>query len=123
MWPEILLPETVAHQDGVGRVLEPDSSSPEWLLTLHITRILEQESLELTVSGSPDREHWLPMVKLPRKFYCGTYSHWLDLTAHPGVRFLRAEWKMSRLGPVESGLLCAVSLSATPVRALHAGAV
>jgi hypothetical protein len=123
MWPEILLPETVAHQDGVGRVLEPDPNSQQWLLTLHITRILEQESLELTVSGSPDQEHWLPLLKFPRKFYCGTYSHWLDLASQPGVRYLRAEWKMSRLGPDENGLLCAFSLSATPVKALHAGAV
>jgi hypothetical protein len=122
MPPEVLLPETVVHEDGTGRVLEPDSSSPPRLLTLNVTRILEQECLEVTVSGSPDREHWLPIVKFPRKFYCGTYSHLLDLAFHPGVRFLRAEWKMTRLGPAKSGVLCAFSLLATPVKVLHAGA-
>jgi hypothetical protein len=121
MVPEVLLPETEAHTDGVGQFLEPNCSSSPWLLTLNITRILEQECLELTVSGSPDREHWLPVVKFPRKFYCGTYSNWLDLAAHPGVRYLRVEWKITRLAPVDSGLLCAFSLSALPVKVLHAG--
>lgn len=122
MLPEVLLPETVAHRDGVGRVIEPNFSKSPWLLTLNITRILEQECLELTVTGSPDREHWLPVAKFPRKFYCGTYSNWLDLAAHPGVRYVRVEWKITRLAPVESGLLCAFGLSALPVKVLHAGA-
>jgi hypothetical protein len=122
MSPEVLLPETVADQDGVGLALEPACSGSPWLLTLNITRMLEQECLELVVSGSPDREHWLPVVKFPRKFYCGTYTNWLDLAAHPGVRYLRVEWKITRLAPVESGLLCAFSLSALPVKVLHAGA-
>jgi hypothetical protein len=122
MLPEVLLPETVAHRDGMGQVVEPDSSRSPWLLTLNITRILEQECVELTVSGSPDGEHWLPVVKFPRKFYCGTYSHWLDFTSHPGVRYLRVEWRITRLAPIESGVLCAFSLSALPVKVLHAGA-
>lgn len=120
--PEVLLPETIAQQDGVGRVLESYSSRPLWLLTLHITRILEQECLELTVSGSPDKEHWLPLVKFPRKFYCGTYSERLNLAAHPGVRYLRVEWTLSRWGPAENAVLCAFSVSAEPLKALHAGA-
>lgn len=123
MVPKVLLPETIAHQNGAGLVLEPDSNNPQWLVTLHITRILEQECLELTISGSPDREHWLPVLKFPRKFYCGTYSQWLDLASQPGVRYLRAEWNMSRLGPAECGLMCAFSLSAVPAKALHAGAL
>ena len=122
MMPEYLLPETVARQDGVGAVmnLEPDGSP--WLLRLNITRILEQESLEVTISGSPDCEHWLPLAVFPRKFYCGTYSHWLDLTTHPGVHYLRAEWKMSRWAPSNSGVLCAFSVLAEPAKVMHAGA-
>lgn len=122
MLTEVLLPETVAHHDGVGTVVEFDSNKPSvWLLTLTISRILEHESLELVVSGSPDQEHWLPVAKFPRKFYCGTYSHWLDLGAHPGVRYLRADWKISRWGPSEN-VLCAFNLSATSGKVLHARA-
>ena len=121
--PELLLPETVARQDGLGSVLELEFSGSLQLLTLNITRILEHESLEVTVSGSPDREHWLPLARFPRKFHCGTYSLWLDLATHPGVHYLRAEWKMSRWGPSDGGVLSAFSLSAEPAKALHASAV
>ena len=120
--PQTILPETIAHRDGMGGILAFESSSMPVLLTLNITRILEQESLEVTVSGSPDTEHWLPLVRFPRKFYCGTYSQWLDLAAHPGVKFLRAEWTMHRWGLVESEVLCAFSLAAEPMKVLRAGA-
>ncbi len=122
MMPALLLPETVARQDGLGAVLDLESSGLPWLLTLNINRILEHESLEVTISGSPDTNHWLPLAVFPRKFYCGTYSHWLDLSSSPGVRYLRAEWKMCRWGPSESGVLCAFSVSAESVKAMHAGA-
>jgi len=123
MVPAYLLPETVAHQDGMGPVVELDSSSPAWLLTLRISRILEQECLEVTLSGSPDQQHWLPLVKFPRKYYCGTYSHWLDLAQHPGVNYVRVEWKMTRWGPAGNGTLSAFGVTGQPVRALVAGAV
>jgi len=121
--PEVILPDTLAHQDGMGGILALEQHSSPLLLTLNITRILQQESLEVTVSGSPDNEHWLPLVRFPRKFYCGTYTERLDTPAHPGVRFLRAEWAMHRWGSAQDLVLCAFNLSATPLKALHAGAV
>ena len=120
--PKVILPETVVHHDGVGGAVALDLSSSPWQLTLDVTRILEQESIEVTVCGSPDAEHWLPLVKFPRKFYCGTYAHHLDLGAHPGVRYVRAEWRMRRWGLIDAGVLCTFSLHAAPARVLHAGA-
>src|SRR5579862_9109971 len=122
MMPATILPETIAHQDGVGGFLALESSRSPWLLTLNISRILAQESLEVTVSGSPDNEHWLPLTRFPRKFYCGTYAQWLYLTDHPGVRYLRAEWTMNRWGQPDGEVLCAFSLLAEPGKVLHAGA-
>jgi hypothetical protein len=94
-----LLPETVARQDGTGSVLEVDSEFESRIvrLTLGITRIIAQENLDVSVWGSEDREHWQLLLAFPQKFYCGTYSTVLDLTQHPNVRFLRAEWRMGRL--------------------------
>ena len=120
---EILLPEMVAQQDGVGVAFEPEPFNTQWLLTLNVSRILEHEGLEVTVTGSPDREHWLPVARFPRKFHCGTYSHWVDLAKHPGVRYVRAEWKMTRWGLSESSVLCGFSVTATPQKALYAGAL
>jgi hypothetical protein len=70
------------------------------LLTLGITRIIEQESLDLSVWGSPDNTDWgtKPLISFPQKFYCGTYQLLLDLNQHPEVRHLRAKWQVSRWG-------------------------
>ena len=94
MLPQFLLPETVARQDGIGVELEPEVRILR--LTLGITRIIAQESLEVSVWGSADGEQWRPLVAFPQKFYCGTYSILIDLRRHPDVRYLRAEWKMGR---------------------------
>jgi len=71
-----------------------------FLLSLAITRIIEQESLEVGVYGSPDGTAWgpKPIVSFPQKFYCGESPLLLDLTAHPDVRFVRAHWEVARWG-------------------------
>jgi hypothetical protein len=99
MLRNFLLPESVARADGIGPEIDLDSKQGKLLvLTLGITRILEQESLEVAILGSPDGESWSlrPLVKFPPKFYCGIYSILLNLAAYPDTRFLRVEWKMSR---------------------------
>ena len=94
MLSQFLLPETVARQDGMG--VEMPFERKMVRLTLGITRIISQESLEVSVWGSADGGHWRPLVAFPPKFYCGTYSIHLDLTRHEDVRYLRAHWKMGR---------------------------
>ncbi|MBV8843913.1 MAG: hypothetical protein JO307_13980 [Bryobacterales bacterium] len=95
MPPRFLLPETVAHTDGVGAELAIERSSP-LLLTLSIHRIVERESLEVSICGSTDGSHWRPLASFPQKSYCGTYCMDLDLGRHPDIRYLRAQWKMGR---------------------------
>lgn len=90
--PQFLLPETVARQDGMGAELPFERKIVQ--LTLGITRIIAQQSLEVSVWGSADGEHWRPLMVFPQKFYCGNYSIVLDMTSHPDVRYLRAQWKM-----------------------------
>jgi hypothetical protein len=94
MLPQFLLPETVAREDGTGDEIAFDATVVR--LTLGITRIIAQESLEIFIWGSPDGEHWRPLAAFPQKFYCGTYSLVIDLGRYPDVRYLRAEWKMGR---------------------------
>lgn len=101
MLPNFLLPETVVRQDGTSTDFALDAESGKQLqLTLGITRIIEQESLDIAIWGSTDRENWgiAPLISFPQKFYCGTYSLPLDLTEHPEVKYLRVEWKMLRWG-------------------------
>jgi hypothetical protein len=82
---------TVDLSGATGRV---------FLLTLEITKIIEQESLEVSIHGSADGAAWgaKAIVTLPQKFYCGQSPALLDLTAHPDVKFVRAHWEVARWG-------------------------
>jgi hypothetical protein len=98
MLPNFLLPESIARSDGMGPETDLGPKRGKLLvLTLGITRILEQESLEVTVWGSTDGENWgsRPLATFPPKFYCGIYSILLNLVSRPDVQFLRVQWKMS----------------------------
>ena len=122
MIQKIWLPETVARQDGAGDELTLERSSKLMLLTLGITRIIEREILDVSVWGSQDGQQWKQLAAFPRKFYCGTYSMVLDLAQHPGVQFLRAQWKMDRWDFEEPQPLFRFYLHAEDVQVSRAGA-
>jgi hypothetical protein len=122
MLPQFLLPETVARQDGVGAEIALENSGMPMLLTLGITRIIEQENLDVSVWGSPDGEHWRQVATFPRKSFCGTYSMTVDLGRHPEVRHLRAQWKMGRWGRGDAGPLFDFYLFGEELKVRHAGA-
>jgi hypothetical protein len=117
MVAQFLLPETVARQDGKGPELSLDNGASSLLLTLGINRIIEQESLDVTVWGSVDGQTWRQMAAFPQKFYCGTYSLFLDLEGR-GVKYLRAQWRMSRWGRGELTPLFGFYLFAEEVKAM-----
>lgn len=73
-------------------------------LTLGITRIIEQESIDVSVFGSTDGVNWgtKPIVSFPQKFYCGVYSIMVDLGSNPDVRHVRVQWKLGRWGRGDS---------------------
>jgi hypothetical protein len=101
MLPEFLIPETTVREAGSGLVVSfEDMQGDELLFTLGITRIIEQQSLDLSIWGSADGKEWgaKPLVSFPQKFYCGTYQVRLDLSDHPNVRYLRAKWQVQRWG-------------------------
>jgi hypothetical protein len=101
MLPEFLLPETTVREAGTGPVMALGAQQGgELILTLGITRIIEQESLDLTIWGSENGSDWgaKPLIAFPQKFYCGTYQLVLDLSDRPGVRYLRAQWHVNRWG-------------------------
>lgn len=101
MLAAFLLPEAVIREDGNGLELElgPARGRP-LLVTMGITRTLEQQSLDMSVWGSGDNVSWgeKPLACFPQKFYCGSYQILLDLTERPEVRYLRAAWKVNRWG-------------------------
>jgi hypothetical protein len=101
MFPSFLVPETVIREDGEGPVVNVASAKGKvLLLTLGITRIIEQQSLDVSIWGSPDGANWgaKPLAGFPQKFYCGTYQLIIDLTDYPDVQHLRAKYKVNRWG-------------------------
>jgi hypothetical protein len=93
--------QTVVSAKGDGPTVDVSgAASRVFLLTLEITKIIEQESLEVSVHGSADGAAWeaKAVVTFPQKFYCGETPLLLDLTAHPDVKFVRAHWEVARWG-------------------------
>lgn len=101
MLPEFLLSETTVREAGNGPIIKLGAKQGGVLiLTLGITRIIEQESLDLAILGSSDGQDWSgkPLIAFPQKFYCGTYQLLLDLTDRPDVEYIRVKWQVNRWG-------------------------
>ena len=101
MTDTFLVPEkTLATAEADGPVLDLDVGGGAYLLTLSITRIIEQESLDLSILGSIDGATWdaKPLAAFPQKFYSGESPLLLDLMARSEIRFIRAHWKVARWG-------------------------
>jgi hypothetical protein len=99
MLRDFLLPESIARADGIGPQFELGSNRGKLLvLTLGITCIIEQESLDVSIWGSEEGQNWglRPLTRFPPKFYCGIYSILLNLAAQPEIKLIRVHWKMSR---------------------------
>ena|SRR5271157_1067154 len=102
MTDAVLVPaKTVATAKGDGSAVDVSGATNRvFLVTLAITKIIEQESLDVSVYGSADGAVWGPksIAAFPQKFYCGESPLLLDLTAHPDVKFVRAHWEVARWG-------------------------
>lgn len=121
--PELFVPELVAREDGVSDEITLGTSSGKPLLvTLGITRILEQESLDVSIWGSADREQWRQIAAYPQKFYCGTYLLMVDLSRERHIRYLRVQWRMGRWGEFDPTPVAGFYVSAEELNYQTAGA-
>ena len=125
MLPQFLLPETTVREAGQSPDIDlGDLQSGTLVLTMGLTRIIEQESIDVSIWGSADGTDWgsKPLVAFPQKFYCGTYQILMDLTERP-VKFLRAKWQVNRWGKGDPKPLFGIYLFAQAMdaeMALHA---
>ena len=96
-----LVPEIEVQANGEGEpVAIGDASGKTFLLTLAITRILEQQSLDVSVWGSADGQEWgaQPLIAFPQKFYQGVSQLLFDLQDAPETKFVRTKWTVNRWG-------------------------
>jgi hypothetical protein len=104
MLPEFLLTETTVREAGTGpAVALGEQQGGTLVLTLGITRIIEQESIDISLWGSADGADWgtKPLATFPQKFYCGTYQIVADLSHRPEVEYIRVKWAVNRWGKGE----------------------
>jgi hypothetical protein len=93
--------KTVVDSKGDGPAVDVSSAqSRVFLLSLEITNMIEQESLDVGIAGSGDGSTWnpKPIVSFPQKFYRGEQPLLLDLRALPETKFVRAHWEVNRWG-------------------------
>lgn len=92
---------TVATAKGDGCAVDVSGTANRvFLVTLAITKIIEQESLDVSIYGSADGATWTPksIAAFPQIFYAEESPLLLDLTAQPDVKFVRAHWEAARWG-------------------------
>lgn len=93
--------KTVVAAKGDGAAVDISSAQTRvFLLTLDITNVIEQESLDLSMFASNDGTTWgaKALGAFPQKFYRGQHPLLLDLTQQPEIKFLRAHWEVNRWG-------------------------
>ena len=93
--------KTVVHAKGDGPAVDVSSAASRvFLLSLEITNIIEQESLDVSVYGSADGTTWgaKPITSFPQKFYRCEQPLLLDLSGLPETKFVRAHWEVNRWG-------------------------
>jgi len=98
---ELVAAKTVVSAKGDGPTVDVSGAAGRvFLVTLEITEIIEQESLDLSIYGSADGAMWgaKPVAAFPQKFYRGESPLLLNLTAHADVKFVRAHWDVARWG-------------------------
>lgn len=123
MTPVFVLPETVVREDGYSPEITLEASMGRVLmLTLGITRVLERETLEVSIQGSREGSVWQRLAAFPKKSYCGTYSLLMDLTSQVEIRYLRIHWSVDRWDNAMQKPVFAFFVSGEQLRARVAGA-
>jgi len=105
---------------GDGAAFDVSASATRtFLLTLRITDVIEQQSLDVSIWGSADGQDFgkMPLLKLPQRFYRSETKLVLDLGMKPEVKFIRAHWDLNRWGRVAPTPMFEFGLTAAEIAA------
>ena len=94
-----LVPEITVNENGAGEPFDIGAGRV-FQLGLHIVRVIDQESMDLSIWGSADGKEWSaqPLLRMPQQFYQGETRAVLDVTARPEVKFIQPRWELNRWG-------------------------
>jgi hypothetical protein len=104
---------TRLESNGDGTPLDiSETVSRTFFCTLTVTDQIEQESLDVSIWGSPNGQDFgkRPLLKLPQQFYRGTTKMVLDVSLRQEIKFLRARWELNRWGRVSPTPMFVASL-------------
>jgi hypothetical protein len=124
MIENVLIPEkTVITAKGEGQPVDISGAGNRvFLLTLNISQVVEQESMDVAIYGSADGAAWdaKPLAMFPQRFYAGQTPLLLDLSDQGAVRFVRAQWDVNRWGrgPKEPMFEAGLALREVPAEVL-----
>ena len=116
MLPVFLIEEATVREGGESSpVALGEGSADGILITLGVTHVIEQQSLDVDILVSEDGVAWnpFPAGSFLRKFYCGTYQ---ILVPRSRARFLKAAWRLNRWGSGDHGPYCRFYLYAQSAR-------
>ncbi len=115
MVENFLIPErTVVTAKGEGQPVDiAGAQNRVFLAALKITKVVEQESIDIAIHGSPDGATWetKPAAVFPQRFYEGETPILVDLTEAPAVKFVRAQWTVNRWGRGSEEVMFELGLS------------
>jgi len=100
---ELIPPGTRVTSNGEGQAFDVSASATRtFLCSMMIADQLEQESIDVSIWGSPDGQSWgtKPLLMMPQRFYRGETRQILDVSLKPEIRFIRAKWELFRWGRV-----------------------
>ena len=120
MLPNFLFSEQAVTKDGEGPAVSVEDAAGKMLqLTLGITDVIEQESLEVLIFGSASGIEWgaKPLLTFPQTFYKGVHTVLLDLSAAPDILHLKVKYKMIRWGHWTTGPMFKFYVFAEPLPA------
>jgi hypothetical protein len=99
----LIPPNSKLESNGTGAAFEiAESESRTFFCILTVNEQIEQESLEVSLWGSPDGQDFgkRPILRFPQQFYRGATKLVLDVSLRPDVKFLHARWELNRWGRV-----------------------
>lgn len=118
---DLLPADLLVEENGDGEKVDISASATRtFFCAMVISDQIEQESIDVSIWGSPDGESWgtHPILKLPQRFYRGETRAVLELAMWPEVKFIRAKWELNRWGRVAPLPMFRVGLHLTEVPAM-----
>ena len=115
---DLIAPDTLLEATGYGESISvAGSTTRTFLCNLFISDQIEQESIDVSIWGSADRQAWgtHPILKLPQRFYCGETRAVLEIALRPEVKFIRAKWELNRWGRVAPSPMFRAGLRLTEI--------